>query len=134
MTLSSAATPDAIHVLVADSNRMQAQLLASALRRRPEFHVATCQMDILSIHQSIAAKLPSVAVFSLKTSTDVSETVTTLRRIHLSHPELPKVLLADSCDRELVVGAFRSGARGIFSITDSNLRLLSKCLVLFAAG
>jgi DNA-binding NarL/FixJ family response regulator len=134
MSPSSAATPDAINVLVADSNRMQAQLLTSALRRRSEFHVATCRMDILSIHQAVSTKLPSVAVFSLTSSADVSETVMTLRRVHLSHPELPKVLLADSCDRELVVGAFRSGARGIFSITDSNLRLLSKCLLRVAAG
>jgi PleD family two-component response regulator len=62
MSPSSAATPDAINVLVADSNRMQAQLLTSALRRRSEFHVATCRMDILSIHQAVSTKLPSVAV------------------------------------------------------------------------
>jgi DNA-binding NarL/FixJ family response regulator len=58
----------------------------------------------------------------------------TLRRFHLSHPEIPKVLLVDTCDRELVVSAFRSGARGIFPITDANLRLLCKCLLCVAAG
>ena len=36
--------------------------------------------------------------------------------------------------RDLIVGAFRSGARGIFSMTDSNLRLLCKCLLRVAAG
>ncbi len=40
----------------------------------------------------------------------------------------------DSFDRELVVGAFRVGARGIFSISDSNLRLLCKCILRVAAG
>ncbi len=58
----------------------------------------------------------------------------TLRRFHLSHPEIPKVLLVDTCDRELVVSAFRSGARGIFPITEANLRLLCKCLLCVAAG
>jgi DNA-binding NarL/FixJ family response regulator len=58
----------------------------------------------------------------------------TLRRFHLTHPEIPKVLLVDSADRELVTSAFRSGARGIFAITDSNLRLLCKCLQRVANG
>jgi DNA-binding NarL/FixJ family response regulator len=64
----------------------------------------------------------------------ISETVMTLRRFHLSHPELPKVLLVESFDRELVVNAFRSGVRGIFCISDSNLRLLCKCLLRVADG
>ena len=58
----------------------------------------------------------------------------TLRGFHLSHPEIPKILLADSCDRGLVISAFRSGARGIFAINDANLRLLCKCIVRVAAG
>lgn len=60
--------------------------------------------------------------------------MTTLRAFHLAYRDIPKVLLLDVWDRELVVSAFRSGARGIFTITDSNLRLLCKCLVRVAAG
>jgi DNA-binding NarL/FixJ family response regulator len=67
-------------------------------------------------------------------SANIAETVTTLRRFHLSHPEIPKVLLVDTCDRELVVSAFRSGARGIFPISEANLRLLCKCLLRVTAG
>jgi len=113
---------------------MQSQLLTSALRRHPEFHIATCPMDTLSIFQAITLKPPRIAVLSLNPPTGVSEAVTTLRRFHLSHPEIPKVLLVDSCDRELVVSAFRSGARGIFPVTDANLRLLCKCLLRVAGG
>jgi len=130
----SAATSSAIGVLIADSNRMQAQLLTSALRRHPEFHIATCQMDTLSILQAVTSERPRIAVLSLSAAADVSPTVMTLRRFHLSHPEIPKILLVDTCDRELVVSAFRSGARGIFPITDANLRLLCKCLLRVAAG
>lgn len=134
MSLSFAATPDAINVLIADSNRMQAQLLMSALRRRPEFRLHTCHMETVSILQAVTAKLPRVALLALSAPASVADTVITLRRFHLSHPKVPKVLLADSCDRELVVSAFRSGARGIFTITDSNLRLLCKCLLCVAQG
>ena len=131
---SSFATSSPIDVLVADSNRMQAQLLISALRRRPEFTVTACPMDTSSITRAITAATPRVALLSVSAATSTSDTVMTLRRFHLSHPDIPKVLLVDSFDRDLVVGAFRSGARGLFCITDSNLRLLCKCLQRVAAG
>ena len=102
---STATTSDAIGVLIADSNRMQSQLLTSALRRRPEFHITTCQMDTISILQSVTSKPPRVAILSLNALAEASETVMTLRRFHLSHPEIRKVLLVDSCDRELTVKA-----------------------------
>lgn len=134
MSPSSAATSQAIGVLLADSNRMQAQLLTNALRRHSEFHITTCSMDAVSILQAVSTKHPRIAVLSLNQPANSSEVVTTLRRFHLSHPEIPKVLLVDTCDRELVVSAFRSGARGIFPITDASLRLLCKCLLRVAAG
>ncbi len=129
----TAATSDAIGVLIADSNRMQAQLLASALRRRPEFHISTCTMEIISIFQAATSDLPRVALLSVAPA-NFSETVAVLRRFHLTHPGIAQVLLSDSFDRELVVTAFRSGVRGVFSITDSNLRLLCKCILRVAGG
>jgi DNA-binding NarL/FixJ family response regulator len=134
MHLPFVAASESIGVLIADSNRMQAELLSSALRRRPEFHVTTCQMDTASILQSVASKPPRVAVLSPPSSGNLVEIVTALRAFHLSHAEIPKVLLLDTCDHDLVVGAFRSGARGIFNITDSNLCSLCKCLLRVAAG
>jgi len=130
----SAAASDVISVLVADSNRMQAQLLSSALRRHPDFHITTCAMDTVAILQAVASKPPRVALLSLSPPANVSETVMILRRFHLSHPEIPKVLLVDCCDRNLIAGAFRSGARGVFTITDSSFRLLCKCLLRVASG
>jgi DNA-binding NarL/FixJ family response regulator len=130
----SAATADAINVLVADSNRMQAQLLITALRRHSEFRIATCPMDPSSILQAVTSKPPRVALLSLSAPADLSETVLTLRRFHLSHPDIPKILLVDSCGRDLAISAFRSGARGIFSINEANLRLLCRCLLRVAAG
>jgi len=134
MISSSAATSHALDVLVADSNRMQSQLLISALRRRAEFEVAACQMETVSILRAVAQKKPAIALLSMNVSLGRSETVITLRRFHLSHPEIPKVLLVESSDRDLVVNAFRSGVRGIFCIADSNLRLLCKCLLRVAQG
>jgi DNA-binding NarL/FixJ family response regulator len=134
MNAHSAAASDAIHVLLADSNRMQAQLLTSALRRRPEFRIANCRMEAAAILQATSAKLPGVALLSMNPPGNLADTVMTLRQFHLAHPEVPKILLVDACDREVVVSAFRSGARGVFAITESNLRLLCKCLQRVAEG
>lgn len=134
MSVLSAATSDVVSVLVADSNRMQSQLLASALRRRPELRITTCRMDAASILQAVNSKAPRVALLSLNSSENRSEAVATLHRLHLSHPEIANLLLVESCSRELVVSAFRSGARGIFSINDANLRLLCKCILCVAGG
>jgi DNA-binding NarL/FixJ family response regulator len=121
-------------VLIADSNRMQAQLLTSALRRRPEFRVRHCLMETVSILEAVTAAVPQVALLSFSPPASLAETVMTLRRFHLSHPAVPKVLLVNSYDRDLIVSTFRSGARGIFTITDSNLRHLCKCLQRVAEG
>jgi len=134
MRPSSAAASNPIAVLIADSNRMQSQLLIGALRRHPEFQITACPMDNVSILRAVNEKNPRVAVLSLNASTQLSEAVMVLRRFHLSHPEIPKVLLVESSDRELVVSAFRSGVRGIFCISEANLRLLCKCLLRVADG
>lgn len=134
MSPSQADTLDTINVLIADSNRMQAQLLTSALRRHSEFHVTTCSMDTVSILKAVTTRLPRVALLSLNQPENATETVMTLRGFHLTHPEIPKILMMDFSDRGLVISAFRSGARGIFAINDANLRLLCKCILRVAAG
>jgi DNA-binding NarL/FixJ family response regulator len=132
--MSLSAASEAIGVLIADSNRMQAQLLTGALRRRPEFRITSCTMDASSMSQAIISANPRVALLSPGTPSNLSEAIGVLRHFHLSYPGIAKVLLVDSFSREVVVSAFRSGARGIFSVTDSNLRLLCKCIMRVAAG
>jgi DNA-binding NarL/FixJ family response regulator len=130
----SAATFNILHVLLADSNRMQAQLLTGALRRHPEFQISSCAMLPAAIMQAVASHAPQLALLCCNGSPDVADEIATLRRFHFSHPEVAKVLLIESSNRDLVINGFRSGARGIFTITDSNLRLLYKCILRVAAG
>jgi DNA-binding NarL/FixJ family response regulator len=46
----------------------------------------------------------------------------------LAHPEISKVLLLDSYDRQVVVNAFRSGVKGLFCFSEYPFRLLCKCI------
>jgi DNA-binding NarL/FixJ family response regulator len=134
MNARATSNSGAMSILVADSNRMQVQLLAGALRRHPEFHITTCSLDTASILKAVTPKVPRVALLCLSPPADIAETILIMRRFHLSHPTVPKVVLVTSCDRDLIVSAFRSGARGIFAFNDANMRLLCKCLLRVAAG
>jgi|SRR5579864_1713601 len=134
MSPAPAAASDVVSVLVADSNRMQAQLLTSALRRRPEFRIITCAMDMPSLLHAAASKLPRVVLLSPNSAVSPAENMAVLRQFHIAHPEIIKIVLVESSNRALVVTAFRSGARGVFALSDSNLRLLSKCIQRVAEG
>jgi DNA-binding NarL/FixJ family response regulator len=134
LTRSPSPAPPAINVLIADSSRMQAQLLTSALRRRSEFRVSICAVDSDSILEAVAATPAAVVILSLNRSLSVAGQMAAMRRVHLSHPALAKVLLVESYDRELVVNAFRSGARGIFCISDTQFGLLCRCIQRVADG
>ncbi len=113
---------------------MQAQLLISALRRRSEFRISTCPVDIASILQAITSTPAKVVVLSLNHSVNIAVQMAAMRRVHLSYPAVAKVLLVESYDRELVVNAFRSGARGMFCISDTHFRLLCRCIQRVAGG
>ncbi|HKS76736.1 MAG TPA: response regulator transcription factor [Terriglobales bacterium] len=128
MPLASPPSPDSISVLVADSNQMQGQLLVSALRRRPEFSVSFCGLDLDQIIATLNASPTQVAVINANDSKYDGHGLTLVRRLHLAHPQVAKILLLDTYDRELVLSAFRSGVRGLFCFSQYPFRLLCKCI------
>jgi len=134
MRSPSVAASSAISVLIADSSRMQSQLLSSALRRRPEFRVSACAVDEACILQAVASMPVKVLVIPLNLSAGLAGQMAAVRRVHLRHPAVATILLVDSYDRNLVVSAFRSGARGIFCIADTHFRLLCRCIERVASG
>jgi DNA-binding NarL/FixJ family response regulator len=118
----------AIRVLVADSNQMECQLLVSALRERPEFQVTCCAADINAILQAILPFPAQIAIINVDHPRNESHDMTMVRRFHLAHPEIAKIVLINSGDREIVLNAFRSGAKGVFCFAEYPFRLLCKCI------
>src|SRR5437867_11248289 len=122
------ATAQPISVLIADSNQMQCQLLVGALRRRPEFRVAFCSADMNLMLNAIAASSVQVAILNTDHPKNGRPDMTMLRRLHLAHPEVAKILLLGSYDRDLVANAFRSGAKGLFAFSEYPFALLVSAL------
>ena len=115
-------------VLLADSHQAQRQWLVSALRRRPELHVTACECEGDDMLETAATARADIAVINVVHGGTGWPDLSVVRRLHLARPELAKILLLDFYDRDLVVSAFRSGARGLFCLADSPLRMLYKCI------
>lgn len=115
-----------IRVLAADSTRMSSQLLAQAFAQNSEFHVTAADPKPASILAAVADEKPNVVLMS-----SVLDECTTgfnlIRQVCAMRPETRVVMLMDTSKRSAVVKAFRSGAHGVFSRTESP-KLLAKCI------
>ena len=118
---------NAIRVLIVDANQMRRQLLLRALRRRPELQVAACSPEMEEILRTVISENVQVTLMNADRGHEPQE-MALLRRFHLAHPEVAKILLIEASERDLVVNAFRSGARGLFCFPDYPFRLLCKCI------
>jgi DNA-binding NarL/FixJ family response regulator len=118
------AQPTKLRVVLADSRCTQSQLLAQALRDQG-FGVHQCPADVKAVLQVLEGEACDVLVVN---TSCYSRDVSPLRTVHLTTPQLAKVALLDGDDRELVVQAFRSGARGVFCLADFSFASLCECI------
>lgn len=124
MSTENNASAGTIRILLADSRPLQTQLLTQALREQG-FSVLCCPPEQGAILQSLERNLFDVLLMSIP---QTSEDMSGLRTVHLTTPQLAKITLLDADDRDAVVQAFRSGARGIFCSTDSSFAALCECI------
>ncbi len=99
----------------------------SALRRHPEFQLVACELDIEAISR-IAQTGVEVAILNPRSPGSVHQDFSIIRKLHLSRPKIAKIVLLDAYDREVVLTAFRSGAQGLFCLSEHPFRLLCKCI------
>jgi DNA-binding NarL/FixJ family response regulator len=114
-----------IRVLIADSARMNTQLLANAISRDKTFNVISCATTVEDLLRQ-ASGGPDVAVIGIDLQSPRGGLAAS-RSLRLSYPNVRSIILADSLEPNVVVDAFRAGARGIFGRNDL-LELLYKCI------
>ena len=115
-----------IRVLAADSTRMSSQLLAQALAQDSQFHVTGIDPKSASILAAVADERPHVVLMS-SVLEESSTGFDLVRQVCAAHPDTRVVLMMDTSKRSAVVEAFRCGAHGVFSRTESP-KLLAKCI------
>ena len=120
-----------IRVLIADSTRMGSQLLADVLQREGRFKVVACA----AIWDEVLAALPAspeVIVLAVNFGKTGGGLEIPARIAGQPCPAL-LILLDNAADPELIVQAFRAGARGVFSRAQS-LSEMCKCIECLARG
>ena len=117
-----------IDLLIADHSPMDCQLLKNAFRR-PRFpvRVVACAVSQSEIMRSIDSHSPDVALISDGLQDGPLTGFGVLRELRDSLPKTRVVVLLKSAREDLVIDAFRAGARGVFC----KRNLLRNCASVF---
>ena len=116
-----------IHVLVGDNSRIHCDLLAQALKRDHRLDIIGSASSSCEFLEIATFKLPDTVIISANLDDNPMGGMATLREFHETHPQIPAIIMLDCPKREIVLDAFRAGARGIFS-KDESLEMLCKCV------
>jgi DNA-binding NarL/FixJ family response regulator len=122
------ARPKPIRVVTADSNQMACRLLSEALNKEQGISVVASFPDYDSLLRSMQTVKPELAIIS---ATLMGGPLRPKVGAPLGQPPAlpcPWIVLLDENEPKTVVGAFRAGAKGVFSRTQSDIRLLAKCI------
>jgi len=120
--------PRTIRVLTADSNQMACRLLADALSKEPGLLVVASASDYDSMVRFLQSTKPDIALISDALPGGALGHKPPSSKVPKITPSCPWVLMLDESSPHSVVNAFRAGAKGVFSRTQSDIRLLAKCV------
>lgn len=123
-----------IHVLVADADPMGSQLIAGALKRcRNQFDIVAMSSNSSDAILKLNEHKPDVAVISAELQDGPLMGFKVLNELRVAQFKTAPVMLLRDSERDLVIDAFRSGARGVFLRVQS-FKALSKCIRIVHKG
>jgi len=120
-------TSDVIRVLVSDDSRVHTELLADALRRDGRLQVTTATSGSEGLIGRLNNRNIDVLLLSSNLDEQPGRGFEVLRGLGSSSCHPPAVMLLNSSKREIILEAFRAGARGVFCKQES-AEILSKCV------
>lgn len=117
-----------ISVLLAEATRVSCQLMEQALRRkRSRFIVEAYAGPSTELLEKLNGHVADVVVISTNLPDGPVAGFSVLRAMRVINPDTPVVMLIDTPTRELVIEAFRFGARGLFR-REASFPALCKCI------
>ena len=123
-----------IRVFVAEANQMASQLMETALlRHRQKFEVQTITSGSSETFRELEKNEPHVAVISAELQDGSLAGFRVLQQLRSSKSNTAAIVLLHSADRDLLIDAFRCGARGIFTRSHS-IDVLPKCICAVHSG
>jgi DNA-binding NarL/FixJ family response regulator len=117
-----------ISVLIADADRMSARLIAEGLTRgRHDIVVVGVSNSSAETIRELEKSRPDIALINAHLEDGRLRGYHVLQHLQLMSPKTVAIMLIPNSDRDLVVDAFRGGARGVFCRLHS-IKLLTKCI------
>jgi two-component system nitrate/nitrite response regulator NarL len=128
MDHSSALSNGRISVLIADADLMSAHLLAAELARgRQDISVVGVSNDSAEAIREVEKHRPDIALINAHLGDGQMTGYRVLQGLPLACPKTVAIMMIPACDRDLIIDAFRGGARGVFC-RFQELKLLFKCI------
>jgi DNA-binding NarL/FixJ family response regulator len=125
--MTSSATNNKIRVLVADSSRIHTQLLADTLKRDSDFEVIPYYSDSGLLASAAASLDADVLVLNANLDGQASLGFKALHELRGISANVRAIVLMETLGDELILMAFRAGARGIIGASQP-MDELRKCI------
>jgi DNA-binding NarL/FixJ family response regulator len=117
-----------VRVLIADTTRQGCELLAGTLKRsRYRLSVVACATTAAEVRRAVRAHEPHVLITNANLQDGDSKGLAALRAISAARLNTRTVVLLDAHEKDLVLSAFRQGAKGVFCRRDS-VKELPRCI------
>lgn len=117
-----------ISVLIADADRMSAHLIADGLTRgRHDIVVVGVSNSSTETIRELEKNQPDIVLINAHLEDGRLRGYHVLRYLQMLSPKTVAIMLIPDSERDLVVDAFRGGAKGVFCRLHS-IKLLSKCI------
>ncbi len=123
-----------LKISVGDANLMACRLLADALEKQPELQVVGCAADKEGLLSTIQSTKPDVLLIGAYLQGGALTGILALPEIHSLYPDVLIILMLDQTEPQLVIEAFRAGARGVFARSQPNINILYKCILRVSEG
>lgn len=123
-----------ISIVIGHYNAMSCELIDSALMRRARFNVLAHAFHSDQVIAAAQAFNPRVALITANLKDGVLSGFVALSHLREFRPDLRCIMLLDSPEPQLVVEAFRAGARGVFCPSQSQFHMLCRCISRVNAG
>lgn len=118
-----------IRVLIADGSPMGCQLLESAFKRfRRQFGIVASAVSKDEVIRHFSRHGIDVALINSDLEDGRFAGLQVLREVHASHPRTRVIILFDAWQDDLIVDAFRAGAKGVFCRSEKKLDMLCRCI------
>jgi DNA-binding NarL/FixJ family response regulator len=123
-----------ISVLFASPNALTRELVMGALNRHKHFQVVASATTAQEILEAVQSAHVDVALISASLADGPLSGIGVIRQIRECSPKVKSVILFYNAECQLVVDAFRAGAKGVFCLSQSTFKLLCRCVEQVHAG